>query len=247
MADLGTLLPLMIALVVINHLHPTPVLLVVALAYIASGLYYRIPMPVQPLKALSATAISLGLSAAVIGAAGLLTGLVLLFLSLTNLITPLVRFFPKAVIRGIQLSIGLILLRSGALLAIKPPQTAIDRTFSLGSIAVSLEAVLFIAAVALFFLFRKSQRFPATLAIVILGVGASIALGASPGNGPSWAADRPWLVWPQGEDFLTALVLLVIPQLPLTLGNAVVSTTQTAGDYFQDSASRVTPRALTTS
>lgn len=87
LGDLGTLLPLMVALVLINGLNATSVLVVVVgLFYILSGLYFRIPTPVQPLKAVSAIAISLGLSASVISAAGLVMGLVLLLLSLTNLI-----------------------------------------------------------------------------------------------------------------------------------------------------------------
>ena len=67
-------------------------------------------MPVQPLKAVAAIAISLGLSASVIGAAGLLMGVILLLLSLTNLISVVVKLFPRPVVRGIQLSVGLILL-----------------------------------------------------------------------------------------------------------------------------------------
>ena len=69
LGDLGTLLPLAIGLIVINGLNPTTLLLVVGLAYIGSGVYYRIPMPVQPLKALSAIAIALALRPAVISAA----------------------------------------------------------------------------------------------------------------------------------------------------------------------------------
>ncbi len=113
LGDLGTLLPLMVGLILINGLDVTPVLLGVGLFYIGSGLYYRIPAPVQPLKAVAAIAISLSLSASVIGAAGLLMGIILLILSLTNLIRMVVKLFPQPVVRGIQLSIGLILLRKG--------------------------------------------------------------------------------------------------------------------------------------
>ena len=65
------------------------------------------------MKAIAAIAISLGLSASIIGTAGLFMGAILLLLSLTNLITVVVKFFPRVVVRGIQLSIGLILFRKG--------------------------------------------------------------------------------------------------------------------------------------
>ena len=63
LGDLGTLLPLMVALILINGLNATLVLILVGLFYIGSGLYYRLPMPVQPLKAVAAIAIALGLCA----------------------------------------------------------------------------------------------------------------------------------------------------------------------------------------
>jgi SulP family sulfate permease len=78
LGDLGTLLPLMVALILINGLNATLVLVAVGLLYILSGLYFRIPMPVQPLKAVAAIAIALGLPASVIGAAGLIMGFILL-------------------------------------------------------------------------------------------------------------------------------------------------------------------------
>ena len=53
LGDFGTLLPLSIALVIINGLSFTSVFLLVGLFYIASGLYYRLPIPVQPLKVVS--------------------------------------------------------------------------------------------------------------------------------------------------------------------------------------------------
>ncbi len=117
LGDLGTLLPLMLALVLINGLNTTSVLVGVGLFYIGSGLYFRIPTPVQPLKAVSAIAISMGLASSVIGAAGLLMGVILLLLSLTNFIRIVVKLFPQAVVRGIQLSIGLILFKKGIELA----------------------------------------------------------------------------------------------------------------------------------
>lgn len=250
-ADLGTLLPLMVALILINGLNATLVLLLVGLFYILSGLYFRIPMPVQPLKAVAAIAIAFGLSASVIGAAGLIMGLILLILSLTNLISVVVRLFPKAVVRGIQLSIGLILLRRGIELAFSE-QTFITETsgsvnlglFPIG-IALGISAML-IFILFKFVFFKRSQRFPPSLALVTFGLGAGVVLGPIPGIN-NFSFSLPSTTLPSATDFWIALTVLVVPQLPLTLGNAVVGTWDTARTYFKDKARRVSPRALTTS
>ena len=249
LGDLGTLLPLMVALILINGLDATSVLLGVGLFYILSGLYYRIPMPVQPLKAVSAIAISLGLSASVIGAAGLLMGSILLLLSVTNLITVVVKLFPQPVVRGIQLSIGLILLRRGVELAFSQPTFISGTSRSLGHFPVGI--LLALAALVIFILFkyvffRQSQRFPPSLALLTFGLGAGVIFGSIPGLDRLSPA-LPTIAMPNSTDFWLALTVLVIPQLPLTLGNAVVGTWDTARTYFKDQAHRARPRALATS
>lgn len=251
MGDLGTLLPLMVALILINGLNPTSVLVSVGLFYIIAGLYYRIPTPVQPLKAVSAIAISLGLSASVLGAAGLLMGAILLLLSFTNLITHVVKLFPQAVVRGIQLSIGLILFRKGIELAINKQTFISGAAHSPGLNQFPLGILLAISALLIFVLFKfvflkQSQRFPPSLAMLTFGLGAGIIF--SPVSGlDKLSPQLPNLTLPGAADFWLALTVLVIPQLPLTLGNAVVGMWDTARTYFQDKAHRVTPRALTTS
>ena len=251
LGDLGTLLPLMVTLILINGLNATTVLVLAGLFYIGSGLYYRLPMPVQPLKAVSAIAITLGLSAGVIGAAGLLMGVILLFLSLTNLIAVVVKLFPQAVVRGIQFSIGLILLRRGVEFALSE-QTFINgasSSFSLGQIPIGLilgASALLIFILFKFILFRSSQRVPASLALLTFGLGAGVIFGSTPGI-DKLSHTLPSIVLPNAADFWLAFTVLVIPQLPLTLGNAVVGIRDTAKTYFKDQAYRVRPRALTLS
>ena len=251
LGDLGTLLPLMVALILINGLNATSVLLGVGLFYIVSGLYYRIPMPVQPMKAISAIAISLGLSASVIGAAGLLMGVILLLLSLTNLITVVVKLFPRPVVRGIQLSIGLILLRKGIELAFSQQAFISGTSHSPGLGQLPIGILLAVLALAIFILFkfvlvRQSLRFPPSLALLTFGLGAGVIFGPVSGL-DKLTPTLPSLALPGAADFGIALTVLVIAQLPLTLGNAVVGTWDTAGIYFQERARRATPKALTTS
>ena len=53
LGDLGTLIPLSIALVTVTHLNFTTVFLLAGIFYVATGLYYELPIPVQPLKVVS--------------------------------------------------------------------------------------------------------------------------------------------------------------------------------------------------
>ena len=250
LGDLGTLLPLMVALILINGINATAVLALVGLFYVGSGLYYRIPTPVQPLKAVAAIAISLGLSASVIGAAGLIMGVILLLLSLTNLIAHVVKLFPQAVVRGIQLSIGLILFRKGVEFAFGEQIFISGGTrFDLGEIPVGMllaASALLIFIVFKFGFLKGSQRLPPSLALLTFGLGIGVIFGYIPGVDKLGPA-LPSIALPSAADFSTAFIVLVIPQLPLTLGNAVVGTWDTARTYFKDQAHRTSPRALSTS
>ncbi|MGH2546258.1 MAG: putative sulfate/molybdate transporter, partial [Actinomycetota bacterium] len=80
-ADLGVLVPLAGSLILVNGLDPGAVLIGAGLLVVAAGLVFRVPFPVQPLKALTAVAVAERLSPDVIHAAGLEIGLFLLLLS----------------------------------------------------------------------------------------------------------------------------------------------------------------------
>jgi len=251
LGDIGTLLPIAVALILVNGLSATWVLVVAGLFYIGSGLYYRLPIPVQPLKALSAIAISTGLSASVLGAAGLLMGAILLFLSLTNLIAVIVKLFPRVVIRGIQLGLGVILIRAGIERVLEKQSLSQGPLLFFERSQLHVGVLLAVVALVIFILFqfvifRQKKGFPASLAVLAFGV--TVGLVSNPIN---WLGETnsvmPVLALPSAADFWLAFTVMVIPQLPLTLGNAVVATSDVARTYFGDKANRVSPRALTAS
>jgi len=190
--DLGTFIPIFISLVAINGLNPQTTLLSVGLIYIICGFYYKIPIPVQPLKVLSAIAIASGLPLSVISAGTILMGVILLFLLVSGLLNLLVRIFTRPIVRGIQLGVGLLLLKAGFVL-IFDGQKGLTGFFSGG------------------------------MGFDLYQVSLSI---------------------PQMDDFIKAFFLLVIPQLPLTLGNSIVATSDVASRYFGDGAKRVTAHSL---
>jgi len=70
LGDLGTLVPLTVALITVNGLPATSIFFGLGVAYLLTGLFYRLPIPVQPLKAVAAIAIARGLPGTTVAAAG---------------------------------------------------------------------------------------------------------------------------------------------------------------------------------
>lgn len=250
LGDLGVLLPLSIALITLNHMNPTSVFLVVGLAYIVAGFFYRLPIPVQPLKAVAAIAIAGGLSASVISAAGLIMAVVLLLLAATGTINIVAKLFPRAIIRGIQLGVGLLLLKAGLVL-ISSQQVVIgggEESIAVANLSIPMSLLLAVFLGGVFFFFLRFKKLPASLVILGLGVMVGAFWGSINGvQSLQLGLSLPIVAMPSLENLSLALVLLVIPQIPLTLGNAVFATADTAKTYFGSRAKRVTPKALLTS
>jgi MFS superfamily sulfate permease-like transporter len=190
---------------------------------------------VQPLKALGAIAIAKGLGADEIAAAALILGTTFLALGSTGLIDHAGRAFPRALIRGVQLTVGLLFLKVAWGLVANPP-ASFDEHALAPERAVPLGALIVVAAVLL-------RRRPVALALV--GVGVVVMLvdaGGIPALGPS-AIELPSL---SQATFAAALTALVIPQLPLTFANSCLAPADAARTYFGDRARRVTPGRLAT-
>ncbi len=180
--DLGTFVPIFLSLAAVSGLPVAPTLLLTGAVYIATALFFRVPVPVQPLKAMAAIVIARGLGMPVLSAAGLWMGVILLGLALSGRADALGRFFTTPIVKGIQFGVGLMLMKAG------------------------------------------------------VGMLSS----AQPALGAMEAAVRG----PGMADFLTAFWLLVLPQVPLTLGNSVYATADAAKGYFGEEARRVTPTRL---
>jgi len=237
--DIGILFPIAIALISLNHVNPTAVFLAAGLAYILAGAYFRIPMPVQPFKAVAAIALALHLTPSSIASAGLLMGLLLAFIGLTNLVTPLARLFTLPIVRGIQLGLGLILLREGLRLAFGPKSGVLQ----VAGLPVAGWEVA-VAGAALLLLFQKSRRFPSALILLATGMLLGLLANGRGLGGTSWGPLRLELLHPQLGELGRVLFALVLPQFALTFGNSIVATENTARVLYGSKASRVTVRAL---
>src|SRR6266436_4733162 len=92
--DIGTDLPLIIGLILAAHLDSPSALILLGAMQILTALCYRIPMPVQPLKAVAALVIAQKIGGNVLFGGGLAIGILMLFLTVTGLIDVLARVVP---------------------------------------------------------------------------------------------------------------------------------------------------------
>jgi hypothetical protein len=109
--DIGTDIPLIIGMILASGMDAASVLTVFGLLQVQSGFTYRIPMPIQPLKAVAALVIAQRLPASVVFGGGLAIGLFMLPLAGFGLLDRLAKIIPKSVVRGIQFGLGLTLCR----------------------------------------------------------------------------------------------------------------------------------------
>ena len=218
--DMGTDVPLLIGMVLAAGLDGTSVLVMFGALQILTGLVYRLPMPVQPLKAMAAIVIAQQASAATLYGAGFAIGLIMLLLATTGLLDWLARVVSKCVVRGIQLGLGLQLA-----------SVALGKFVQADGVSgYGLAAGAFIIMVLLL----GNRRFPAALPVVILGLVYAVAFRVDGGSVPIPAFHLPAIHTPQPADILTGFLVLALPQIPLSLGNSVLATRQLTKDLFPD-------------
>ena len=254
LGDLGTLLPIAIAMVLFNGLNPLGLFLSIGVFYILSGVYFGVTVPVQPMKVIGAYAIATAVSPSQILAASLLMGVFLLVVGVTGAIEIIRRWTPRSVIRGVQLSTGALLTASGVKFVIgtsafQALHKAAEPYLSLQSVGpLPVGLVIGVAGGLMTLLLLDNKRFPAGLMVVAGGFAIGLALNA--GGGLVFgrlALHMPQILpfgLPATADFSFALLVLVLPQLPMTLGNAVLAYTDLSKVYFDDGSARVTNRSV---
>jgi len=251
--DLGTLLPLAIGLILINGLNPIGVFLSVGLFYIFSGVYFGVTVPVQPMKVIGAYGIATAMSASQITASGFLLGLVLLLIGATNAMAAVAKFIPKPVVRGVQLSTGILLMVGGVKLMLGIAKLQMIHQLAepylsvqnIGPIPIGI--IIGVAGGMLTLLLLDNKKLPAGLIVVGGGLVLGLILGTREGLtnlqlGISLPTFLPF-GWPTKADFTFALFALVLPQIPMTLGNAVIAYADLSNEYFSEQSKKVTYRA----
>ncbi len=231
--DLGTLVPFVVAYITIVKMDPAGILFSFGLAKIVMGLIYKTPVPVQPMKAIGAAAIAQAgtITPGMVYASGLVTGLIWLILGVTNLAGVVSKLAAKPVVRGIVLGLGLLFVTQGLNMMLTSPW--------IGGLA----------AVATLFLLTWS-KVPAMFVLLLLGaVVASIQqpglLKDIAGAGVSFHLPAFALGSLKWSDVAAGALFLAIPQVPLTLGNAIIATTAENNEVFPNR--KTTEQKLATS
>lgn len=221
LGDLGTYIPLLVGMVNRCGLQLTPTLVIGGLMNIVTGFLFRIPMPVQPMKAIATVAIAEGLTETQILAAGILTSVALLVLAVSGLIDWLNRVIPRAVVRGLQLALGLKLL-SGGVAMIGGTQRLI------GWDSIGLGVLCTVLVLAFYF----SKRVPGALVVLLVGLVALLV--AQPDLLARTRLGSAWLIPDLTAlgDWRVGLWRGALPQLPLTILNSVIAVCALSLDLF---------------
>lgn len=223
--DLGTLIPFVVAYIGIVGMDPFGILFAFGVSLIICGAYYRTPMPIQPMKAAGAVAATqaaqtaLITPAAVVGAS-VATGAIWLLLGLTGTARRVAAWVPRYVVIGIVLGLGMGFMIEGVKM---------------------MASGWLIATVGLLgtILLLTNRYIPAMFVLLLFGAICGVIADPSLAQklsetsiefrAPSFAPAE--LTW---KDFMLGLVFLALPQLPLTLGNAIIATADENNRLFPD-------------
>lgn len=215
MGDFGTILPLVLAVALVAGLDIGYIFLFFGIWFVISGLLYRVPVPVEPMKVIAVIAIAEAIGPGEIAAAGILLGVIFLVLGTGNWMNLLEKWIPDSVIRGIQLGLALLLLKTSGGFMLEDPIY-----FGFG-----------VAIIVGIFLFSRWRKIPdlSSLVLILLALGAGIVIHGLP---QLVFLSPPALVLPEPGDFIPALSVLVIPQALLTLTNAILATSLLSRDLM---------------
>ena len=219
-------MPLVVGSIAAAGLAPAGVLFGFGALLVTSGLFYGLPMAVQPMKAIAALLATGHLGPGEMAAAGLIVGAVLTLLALTGTIERLARFIPWSVNAGLQLGLGLSLAVLGLRLAMAAPWLG--------------------AATGAGLLLLLAFRIGAAAPLIVLAatvVGDRAGLTGWPGD-LSPAFTLPPLILPSWDELWHGFHRAVLPQLPLTLTNAVIVTAALTRSLYPGRAARASERNL---
>jgi len=229
--DIGTDLPLIVGMLLATNLEMSNTLIVFGILQILTSVIYGIPMPVQPLKAVALIVITQKLSAAVIWGGGIAIGVIMLVLTLTGLLSWLNKIIPKTVIRGIQLGLGIQL----CLLSMRDYIPA-DKT--IGYIFASIAFIIGIVLIG-------NRKYPPAVFIILLGFVYVAFFKNLPVSEIRIAFPHAYFPQITYQNVIAGMIILAIPQIPLSLGNSIFATNQIVTDLFPEKKINVTKIGLT--
>ncbi|MCU7846080.1 MAG: putative sulfate/molybdate transporter [Candidatus Thiodiazotropha sp. (ex Monitilora ramsayi)] len=225
-ADLGTFLPIVLGVLALQRIDPSGLFIGFGIFALAVAIIYRRPIPIQPMKVVAAVVITSHLSAGDIAATGILISLILILLAVFGVIAAIAKHIPQTVLSGIQLGVGLALAWTGLQL--------MTDAWMLGGIALIVLAIL-----------QRTRLKSFTVLAVVFGVSCWSVLSGEQVFPPiNINFYPPSLIGVSWRDIGESAMSVLLPQLALTLTNAVVVTAAIAANYFPSDSDRITPKRL---
>jgi Molybdate transporter of MFS superfamily len=227
--DLGTFLPIVIALTEGQQISLATTLIFTGVYNVLTGLFFGIPLPVQPMKAIAAVAILKSLTASEIAAAGIFVSSCILLFSVTGLLNWFTRVIPIPVVKGIQVGAGLSLIIAAGTKVLQS-LSWIRPSWSDNYIWV------IVAFIALLIMMGVAPRMPYALMICLFGIlFAAIEVSrAHHGYLPRLRMWLPYILVPNGHEWQVGILDAGIGQLPLTTLNSIIAVVHLASDLLPE-------------
>jgi SulP family sulfate permease len=226
LGDLGTFLPHIVGAITVVRMDPTGILTAFGLFYALSGAFYGVPMAVQPMKAASAAVLIEPMNPGAIAGAGLVIGAFFLLIGMTGIVSRIARALPSTIAAGLQLGLGL----------------------SLGALGIRLmqgQLWLGVAISAVMLVLMRFKRMPVALIAVVVGILVGQLFGIAP---PfpllDFGLHLPHLTVPSWQEIVHGTTNAVLPQIPLTLTNAIIVTAAVSRQLFPKELHPVNERNL---
>lgn len=261
--DLGTYIPIVLALTLVCNLDLSTTLIFTAFYNIITGAIFGIPMPVQPMKSIAAVAVSElpHLTLPQIAAAGICTAGTLFFLGATGLMSFFYHFIPLPVVRGVQLSQGLAFAFSAIkyirynqdFTSTKASTTAPRPWLGLDGLILALAAVTFLILVTgsgevveddededggdrrrVRRRLRTLSAIPAALLVFLLGLILCFVRDPSIIHDIKFGPSKFHVLKITWEDWKTGFLRGAIPQIPLSVLNSVIAVCKLSADLFPE-------------
>lgn len=210
--DFGTIFPLVIGYVVVCGVNPAGILVSMGLVCIITGIVYKLPLPIEPMKVLAVVAISQGWSSSMVSASAFAMGLIWLIFGVTGIMGWVTQVTPKIVVRSLQVALGILLVMQSIKM-------------------LSQWWVIGIISVLVILLLRQNRYVPGAIAAILLGIGIMLFQGKLHG-GITVGFTLPQMTRFTGTEVWQALLLAGFAQIPLTATNAVISTSSLISKFW---------------
>jgi len=183
-------------------------------------------MAVQPMKAASAAVLIEPMNPGAIAGAGLVIGAFFLLIGMTGIVSRIARALPSTIAAGLQLGLGL----------------------SLGALGIRLmqgQLSLGVAISTLMLVLMRYERMPVALIAVVVGIVVGQLLGIAPSLPRlDFGLHLPHLTVPSWQEIVHGTTNAVLPQIPLTLTNAIIVTAAVSRQLFPKELHPVNERNL---